>query len=176
MTKEHWRWGLPACGTVRPIKVRDIVAVEEPLEIQLRFMEAGSWREQSISITMRTPGDDEKLAAGFLFAEGIVRSGNEIDKTGHWGPLTPEGYRNNHQGAATGRRRGRYRVADAEFLHHVELRGPAARARWRHWLYKASIRSVMGRSSRRDILMMPLTRCVSARACSPKPAAYMPRP
>ena len=75
-------------------KVRDIVAVEEPLEIQLRFMEAGSWREQSISITMRTPGDDEKLATGFLFAEGIIRSGNEIDKTGHWGPLTPEGYRN----------------------------------------------------------------------------------
>ena len=74
--------------------VGDLVAVEEPLEIQLRFMEAGSWREQSISITMRTPGDDDKLAIGFLYTEGIVRSADDIDKTGHWGPLTPEGYRN----------------------------------------------------------------------------------
>lgn len=48
----------------------DLLAVEEPLEIRL-----GS---QSLSVTMRTPGDDFELAAGFLLAEGIVSSASQI--------------------------------------------------------------------------------------------------
>ena len=48
----------------------DRVVVEEPLEIRLG--------EKTISITMRTPGDDRELAAGFLFSEGIVRSVDEL--------------------------------------------------------------------------------------------------
>ncbi len=46
----------------------DRVATEEPLEIRLR---AGSQR-RSVAITMRTPGNDFELAAGFLYAEGIL--------------------------------------------------------------------------------------------------------
>ena len=58
--------------------VCDKVAIEEPLEIRLGF-DAGDGRETcSVSITMRTPGDDEELAAGFLFGESIVRSRDDI--------------------------------------------------------------------------------------------------
>ncbi len=44
----------------------DSLAVEEPLEIRLSFLENGETVHKSISITMRTPGDDFDLAAGAL--------------------------------------------------------------------------------------------------------------
>src|SRR5438046_475466 len=46
--------------------IRDFVASEEPLEIRVE--------NHPISVVMRTPGNDEELAAGFLFSEGIIRS------------------------------------------------------------------------------------------------------
>jgi FdhD protein len=49
---------------------QDLLAVEEPLEIRLGG--------KSISITMRTPGNDFELAAGFLFTEGIVENAEQI--------------------------------------------------------------------------------------------------
>jgi len=49
---------------------QDLLAVEEPLEIRLG--------DKSISITMRTPGHDFGLAAGFLFSEGILRAAAQI--------------------------------------------------------------------------------------------------
>ncbi len=58
--------------------VDDRVAVEEPLEIRLGFLQAGERLTQPISITMRTPGDDEELAVGFLFSESIIRSMADI--------------------------------------------------------------------------------------------------
>ncbi len=57
----------------------DLLAVEEPLEIQLSYERKG-WRvHKSVSITMRTPGADGELAAGFLFTEGIVTDAAQID-------------------------------------------------------------------------------------------------
>jgi len=56
----------------------DRVAIEEPLEIRLGYEIGGERHTASISITMRTPGDDEDLALGFLFTEGIVRSMDDI--------------------------------------------------------------------------------------------------
>src|SRR5205807_1575268 len=53
----------------------DSIAVEEPLEIRL----AGG----SVADTMRTPGDDLDLAAGFLFTEGIIRSAEDIASMAH---------------------------------------------------------------------------------------------
>ncbi len=53
---------------------KDFLAVEEPLEIRLKFHNQGQMVEQSLSITMRTPGNDTELAAGFLLTEGIVQS------------------------------------------------------------------------------------------------------
>jgi FdhD protein len=51
---------------------RDAVATEEPMEIRLA---AGSAR-QRLAVTMRTPGADFELAAGFLYGEGVVRPGD----------------------------------------------------------------------------------------------------
>lgn len=57
---------------------QDVVAVEEPLEIRIRFADGNGWRTRSVSVTMRTPGDDFELAAGFLFAEGLVSDRRDI--------------------------------------------------------------------------------------------------
>lgn len=53
----------------------DALAVEEPLEIILRQPKS----VKTISITMRTPGHDRELAAGFLFTEGVITSLSDID-------------------------------------------------------------------------------------------------
>jgi FdhD protein len=63
----------------------DLVVIEEPLEISAAWTVDGEPREKTISVTMRTPGDDFDLAAGFLFTEGLVRSGSEIESIRHWG-------------------------------------------------------------------------------------------
>lgn len=46
----------------------DDLATEEPLQIQLR----SSGEPRSVAVTMRTPGNDFELAAGFLYSEGIL--------------------------------------------------------------------------------------------------------
>ena len=51
-------------------EVSDFVAVEAPLEIRVGG--------RPLVITMRTPGHDDELAVGFLFAEGVVTSGDQI--------------------------------------------------------------------------------------------------
>ena len=57
----------------------DFVAVEEPLEIRLGYTDIRKGRvHKSISITMRTPGDDINLACGFLFSESIIRGIEDI--------------------------------------------------------------------------------------------------
>jgi FdhD protein len=63
----------------------DAVAVEEPLEIRLGRLEDGKLRHQPVSITMRTPGDDFELAAGFLFTEGILQSNTQVREILHCG-------------------------------------------------------------------------------------------
>ena len=57
----------------------DLLAVEEPLEIRLEPPSGGGERE-TISITMRTPGHDFELVAGFLLAEGVVAQRSDIAK------------------------------------------------------------------------------------------------
>ena len=61
--------------------VLDELAVEEPLEIRVNGQAAG--------ITMRTPGDDFDLAAGFLLTEGIVTGRQDIERIGYGS--TPDG-------------------------------------------------------------------------------------
>lgn len=61
----------------------DQLAVEEPLEIQIAFQSATRKERKSISVTMRTPGNDSELAAGFLFTEGIIHSQSQIDGIAH---------------------------------------------------------------------------------------------
>lgn len=60
----------------------DVLAVEEPLEIRIGFPDG---THKAVSITMRTPGDDAELAAGFLFTEDIIRSHEQIKQVRHCG-------------------------------------------------------------------------------------------
>jgi FdhD protein len=68
----------------------DSVAVEEPLEIRLGFSTADGRTTKSISITMRTPGHDKALAAGFLFTESIIRNQGDIGSIETCGPPAPD--------------------------------------------------------------------------------------
>jgi len=64
----------------------DDVAVEEPLEIRV----AGD----ALSVTMRTPGDDRELALGFLHAEGVIQSIDDVGSVAHCGRPGDEGFGN----------------------------------------------------------------------------------
>jgi FdhD protein len=59
-------------------ETEDKVAVEEPLEIQLEYSSSSGRMLKNIAVTMRTPGNDEELAAGFLFTEGIIKHAEDI--------------------------------------------------------------------------------------------------
>lgn len=68
----------------------DSVAVEEPLEIRLGYSTPDGRTTRSISITMRTPGNDRELAAGFLYSEAIVHQGKDIASIETCGPPAPD--------------------------------------------------------------------------------------
>ena len=59
-------------------KQNDFLAIEEPLEIKMKYYRDGKSIEKNVSITMRTPGNDDELASGFLFTEGIIRDSSEV--------------------------------------------------------------------------------------------------
>ncbi len=58
----------------------DLISIEEPLEMVVRYKKKSKWIDNSISITMRTPTNDENLIIGLLFCEGIVHKISEIEK------------------------------------------------------------------------------------------------
>jgi FdhD protein len=70
--------------------VADCVAVEEPLEIRLGYSTPDGRASRSISITMRTPGNDAELAVGFLFSESIVSVAADIASVEACGPPAPD--------------------------------------------------------------------------------------
>jgi len=59
----------------KPVEKSDAVAREEPLEIRVRG--------QRVTVTMRTPGEDEELAVGFLLTEGIIKTREEVLEVAH---------------------------------------------------------------------------------------------
>lgn len=68
----------------------DEISIEEPLEIRLRYSQDDDVREQSVSVTMRTPGHDDELALGFLFGEAIIARIAEVEQVAHCGPPSPD--------------------------------------------------------------------------------------
>ena len=65
----------------------DLVSIEEPLEISLKFKKNNEWVTQNLAITMRTPGYDEDLVRGFLFNEQIVQNIKDIESIESYGEL-----------------------------------------------------------------------------------------
>src|ERR1700730_15168045 len=88
----------------------DALAIEEPLEIRLAWdasqeehfarklakpRNGTTKTDKTLSITMRTPGQDLELALGFLLSEGIVQSRDDLDSYKHCGPaVRPDGTSN----------------------------------------------------------------------------------
>ena len=58
------------CASHTSEELADLVAIEEPLEIRVNA--------ESLAVTMRTPGNDFELAAGLLFAEGLIRTASDL--------------------------------------------------------------------------------------------------
>ena len=70
----------------------DAVAVEEPLEIRVEILEEGVLVEKSVAVTMRTPGDDFELSAGFLFTEGLIPDRRQIADLRYCQNVDPQEY------------------------------------------------------------------------------------
>ena len=68
------------------------MAVEEPLEIRVEYLAGGSRETRSVSVTMRTPGHDFELSAGFLFSESILSSRDEVREIAYCRPDGPQEY------------------------------------------------------------------------------------
>ena len=66
-------------------EIDDLISIEEPLEISIKFKEQDKWVSHILSITMRTPGHDEDLVRGFLFNEQIVQNITHIESIKNFG-------------------------------------------------------------------------------------------
>lgn len=64
-------------------QTEDFLAAEEPLEIRLGYGSVQNRVQKSISVTMRTPGNDFELAIGFLFTEGIIENIAQVASIKH---------------------------------------------------------------------------------------------
>ena len=73
---------------------RDLVAVEEPIEVRVNGA--------SFAVIMRTPGSDRDLAAGFLFAEDVIRTADEIGSIEYCQDVVDEGRDNTINVTVTG--------------------------------------------------------------------------
>ena len=61
-------------------EIKDFFSIEEPLEMILKYNLNKVWQTENLSITMRTPGNDEDLVSGFLYNERIIENFSEIEK------------------------------------------------------------------------------------------------
>ncbi len=69
--------------TDKVVTTDDLLAVEEPLEIILTYWNGYTWKEKTLIITMRTPGKDEEMALGFMYAEGIIKDTSDVEYIKH---------------------------------------------------------------------------------------------
>jgi len=71
---------------------KDVVTVEEPLEIRVEFTRNGVRETSAVSVTMRTPGNDFELAAGFLYGEGLLRGREDVTEISYCQSDEPQTY------------------------------------------------------------------------------------
>jgi FdhD protein len=69
-----------------------VVAVEEPMEIRLTWVEEGRTATTPVAVTMRTPGDDFDLTAGFLFTEGLLTHAAQVAELSYCRGGEPQEY------------------------------------------------------------------------------------
>jgi FdhD protein len=72
-SKDIWRYEQQSWS-----ETPDLLAVEEPMEIRLGYGDASDRQQSSLAVTMRTPGHDLELTLGFLYAEGIISSPDQV--------------------------------------------------------------------------------------------------
>src|SRR3954452_15593685 len=109
-------------------RVRDALAVEEPLEIRVDGT--------AIAVTMRTPGEDEELAVGFLAGEGLIAGPGDIASAGPSADLaanvvevtTTAGLRRDPAGERTFHLTSSCGVCGKAALEHVRIAAPPASA------------------------------------------------
>lgn len=111
---------MAAAGTVR--ERSDLLAGEEPLEIRLHG--------EPFTVTMRTPGHDFELVAGFLLSEGVVRAHADVVRMDYRHGVGADGLRD-------------YNVVDVRLADHVTLPDPTARRK----VYTSSSCGVCGTAS-----------------------------
>tara|TARA_A100001388_G_scaffold42113_1_gene27076 strand:- start:649 stop:1548 length:900 start_codon:yes stop_codon:yes gene_type:complete len=82
---QHSTWAFPItrCREKIDTHAEDAVAVEAPLEIRIA---TPSLVEQTLAITMRTPGADDELTAGYLFSEGVIKRATDLSALEHSSP------------------------------------------------------------------------------------------
>ncbi|MEZ4737933.1 MAG: formate dehydrogenase accessory sulfurtransferase FdhD [Flavobacteriales bacterium] len=107
---------------------QDLLVTEEPLEIRLGHGPLDARSEFRLSVTMRTPGNDEELTTGFLYTEGLITDHRQITRVVHCEDVKPE---------------ERGNVVRAE-LHPDVVLDPA---RWQRNFYTTSSCGVCGKSS-----------------------------
>lgn len=126
----------------------DLLAVEAPLEISLGYGPTGQRQAHALAVTMRTPGHDAELVAGFLLSEGIVQQPTDIQN------ITPR--------ADPRRPEERGNVLRAELAPHVILE----LSRLERHFYTTSSCGVCGKTS---------IAAVRAASCPTPPPADNPR-
>ena len=109
-------------------EAEDILVTEEPLEVRLGHGPLDERQEFRLSVTMRTPGNDEELAVGFLFTEGLISGPEQVVRVAYCEDVKPE---------------ERGNVVRVELRPEVEL-DPA---KWQRNFYTTSSCGVCGKSS-----------------------------
>ncbi len=79
----------------RQANAPDLVVVEEPLEIRVGYGLEGQRQQETITVTMRTPGDDEHLCLGFLYSEGAINTAEQVVSAKYCRNVTVEDGGNN---------------------------------------------------------------------------------
>ncbi len=86
------RWLIRQVGANAVRTLADTVVTEEPLEIRLAFEQAGQLVVLPLAVTMRTPGNDFELVAGFLYTEGLIDGPEAISRMSYCAPRDAQEY------------------------------------------------------------------------------------